>query len=89
MIVIRLIAAGLAVALSLNAARAMDGDLTGSIARPATAETVQDIAALATDARPAAVTLPEQSVTTTNPAPKALPPLKPLPKWDPRVCVGC
>ncbi|MCJ2118512.1 hypothetical protein MKK65_18410 [Methylobacterium sp. J-001] len=88
MIVIRLIAAGLAVALSLNAARAMDGYLTGSIARPATAESVQDVAALA-DARPAAVTLPEQSVTTTNPAPKALPPLKPLPKWDPRVCVGC
>ncbi|MCJ2123175.1 hypothetical protein [Methylobacterium sp. J-077] len=89
MTVIRLVAAGLAVVFSLSAARAADGDLTDSIDRPTAAEPVQDAAASAADARPAAVTLPEQRVTMPAPVQKPLPPLKPLPKWDPHVCIGC
>ncbi|MCJ2056796.1 hypothetical protein MKL09_09530 [Methylobacterium sp. J-048] len=89
MTVIRLIVAGLAVSLSLGDARAVDRDLTGSIDRPAAAEPVQDATALAANERTVAVTLPEQSVTTSAPVQKILPPLKPLPKWDPRVCIGC
>jgi hypothetical protein len=88
MIIIRLLVAGLAVALSLGAARAVDRDPTGGIAPPAAVEPVQDAAIVGDTARNLAVTLPEQSVTTTA-APKPLPPLKPLPKWDPRVCIGC
>lgn len=38
----------------------------------------------------AQVVLPEVSVTATPTRVwKSLPPLKPLPKWDPRVCIGC
>ena len=89
MIVIRLIAAGLAVALSLGAAHAVEPDPILSIDGPAAVEPAQDAAAGIEGEKIAAVTLPEQSVTTTTPAPKPLPPLKPLPKWDPRVCIGC
>ncbi|SFM56705.1 hypothetical protein [Methylobacterium pseudosasicola] len=90
MIVIRLIAAGFfAVALSLGAAHAVEPDPTGSIDGPAAAEPVQGAEAGVDGEAIAAVTLPEQSVTTTAPAPASLPPLKPLPKWDPRVCIGC
>ncbi|MCJ2144233.1 hypothetical protein [Methylobacterium sp. E-066] len=90
MIVIRPLAAGFfAVALSLGTAHALEPDPTGSIDRPAATEPVQGEAAGVDGKTIAAVTLPEQSVTTTDPAPRSLPPLKPLPKWDPRVCTGC
>ncbi|CAM2915989.1 MULTISPECIES: hypothetical protein [Methylobacterium] len=89
MTVIRLVAAGLAVSLSLGSARAVDRDLTGSIARPAGGEPAQDIAVAAPDGRTTAVVLPKQSVTISAPVQRVLPPLKPLPKWDPRVCIGC
>jgi hypothetical protein len=88
MTVIRFLVAGLVVTLSLGAARAVDRDPADGLDRPAAVESVQDAAIIADTARNAAVTLPEQSVTTTV-APKPLPPLKPLPKWDPRVCIGC
>ncbi|TXN54472.1 hypothetical protein FV228_27505 [Methylobacterium sp. WL18] len=89
MTVIRLVAAGLAVSLSLGSARAVDRDLTGSIARPAGGEPAQDIAVAAPDGRTTAVVLPKQSVTISAPVQRVLPPLKPLPKWNPRVCIGC
>lgn len=89
MIVYRALAAGLAAWLSLGAALAVDRDLTGSIDRPAAIEPAPDAAALAAAAKALAVTLPEQSVTTSVTVQRALPPLKPLPKWDPRVCIGC
>ncbi|MHC2106337.1 MULTISPECIES: hypothetical protein [unclassified Methylobacterium] len=89
MTVIRLVAAGLAVSLSLGSARAVDRDLTGSIARPDAGEPAQDIVVAAPDERTTVVVLPQQSVTTSAPLQRVLPPLKPLPKWDPRVCIGC
>jgi hypothetical protein len=95
MILIRLAAAGLAVGLHLAPATAwaIDPAATGSIDRSPGLAIAPDAPAgsrrpgSAEIAAAAAVTLPEQSVTAA--APKPLPPLKPLPKWDPGVCTGC
>lgn len=92
----RVAIAAFAVSLSLNAAEASDPENTGSIAQSETVE----IALGASIANPdnssvqndstAQVVLPEVSVTATPTRMwKSLPPLKPLPKWDPRVCIGC
>lgn len=92
----RVAIAAFAVSLSLNAAEASDPENTGSIAKYETVE----IALGASIANPnnsslqnvgtAQVVLPEVSVTARPTSMwKSLPPLKPLPKWDPRVCIGC
>ncbi|MHB2208295.1 hypothetical protein [Methylobacterium sp. CM6257] len=87
MVPIHLAAAGLVLTLSLGAARASDDrERTGSIdASPTvTADSARNAAG-----ETASVILPEQSVTAPAPAFRPLPPLKPLPKWDPHVCIGC
>lgn len=82
----RLIIAAIAVSLSFGAAQAYDPEQTGSI------ETAPSLAAepiSAVGRETAVVTLPEQTVTASAPVIRPLPPLKPLPKWDPHVCIGC
>ncbi|GLI96155.1 hypothetical protein [Methylocystis echinoides] len=92
----RLAIAAFAVSLSLNAAEASDPENTSSIAQSETVE----IALGASIGNPnkksgledstASVVLPKVSVTAAPTRTlKSLPPLEPLPKWDPRVCVGC
>lgn len=76
---VHLAAVGLTFALGLGAARAAEPERTGSLG------TSRPVAL----GRPEAVTLPEQSVTAPPPPVRAPPPLKPLPKWDPHVCIGC
>ncbi|MBE7201443.1 MAG: hypothetical protein INR70_27075 [Parafilimonas terrae] len=96
MTVARLLAAALAISLSILAARASELEQTGAIDRHAdmeqTLEASSDVPAPVT--KPAneestPVALPKLSVTTVEPVLKPLPPLKPLPKWDPHVCIGC
>ncbi|MCJ2068396.1 hypothetical protein MKK75_06155 [Methylobacterium sp. J-030] len=82
----RLIIATIAVSLSFGAAQASDPEQTGSIgASPAMA--AESVSSVGRDT--AVVTLPEQTVTADAQVFKPLPPLKPLPKWDPHVCIGC
>ncbi|WP_267361667.1 MULTISPECIES: hypothetical protein [unclassified Methylobacterium] len=83
---IRLGVTSLAFAVSLGAAHASNPEQTGSIDMPpaVAAEPSGPIGRNGT-----AVTLPEQSVIADGRAIKSLPPLKPLPKWDPHVCIGC
>ncbi|MBE7196517.1 hypothetical protein ACLBX9_07320 [Methylobacterium sp. A49B] len=95
MTVARLLAAALAVSLSILAARASELEQAGTIDQPADMERMLEAPTLPAPAtKPASedsapVALPKLSVTTIEPVPKPLPPLKPLPKWDPHVCIGC
>lgn len=90
---IRFFAAGLAVCFCLNVARASDPEQTGSIDRPLTTGMALNVTstdpAVAGDGKAMAVILPELSVTDYAPVHRPLPRLKPLPKWDPHVCIGC
>ncbi|MCJ2086385.1 hypothetical protein MKK88_10325 [Methylobacterium sp. E-005] len=82
----RLIIVTIAVSLSCGAARASDPEQTGSInSSPVIA--AEPVSAVGRDT--AVVNLPEQTVTADARAFKPLLPLKPLPKWDPHVCIGC
>ena len=93
---VRLAIAAFAVSLSLTAARASDPEHTGSIDQSAAVgialgtSTGNLYSNSAPEESTASVVLPEVSVTAAPvPALKSLPPLKPLPKWDPHVCIGC
>jgi|GEM_PF-2957955 len=82
----RLIIAAIAASLSFCAAHASDPEQTGSI-DTSTSLAAEPISAVGRET--AVVTLPEQTVTASAPVVRPLPPLKPLPKWDPHVCIGC
>jgi len=92
----RLLVAALAVSLNIHAAPASELEQTGSIHEytdidraPESPSGVPVAAATPANGESAPVALPKLTVTSAEPVPKPLPPLKPLPKWDPRVCIGC
>lgn len=95
MTAIRLVVASLAVFLSLGTAYAADPEQTGSIDRTPEVGLSTNAFLDITDpiiiesGKTTSVILPELSVTSYTLAPRPLPPLKPLPKWDPHVCIGC
>ena len=95
MITTRLLAVGLVLVLGLNGADAADPEQTGSIDRSPNADLALNASPEAADpiaieaGSSASVILPELSVTSYASALRPLPPLKPLPKWDPHVCIGC
>lgn len=95
MVTIRLLVASLAVSLNLGVAQAADPERTGSTDLMLDAHLALHARSVITDptltepGRTTSVILPELSVTSYVLASRPLPPLKPLPKWDPHVCIGC
>lgn len=95
MTISRLFAATLVVSLCPGAARAFDPERTSGIDREAGLQLAKGAwngrlkRGAAAGEKAAKVDLPQLSVTSATPELRFLPSLKPLPKWDPRICIGC